>query len=145
MKGFASVLLPALAVASPILTDASTQREAAPLLSSVDAKVIPNSYMVVFKDHVSKNDASAHHKWVQSLHQEVEESRMELRKRSQFPLVDEIFEGLKHTFHIPGQILGYSGHFDDEVVEKVRSHPDVSASSQPAEHVLALKHGRAQR
>jgi hypothetical protein len=24
--------------------------------------------------------------------------------------------------------LGYSGHFDDEVIEKVRRHPDVSSS-----------------
>jgi len=125
MKGSTIALLPVLAAASPVLID-TIHKDTAPLLSSVDAKVIPNSYLVVFKDHISKSDADVHHKWVQSLHDDVEDTRLELRKRSQFPLVDDIFEGLKHTFHIPGQILGYSGHFDDEVIEKVRAHPDVA-------------------
>ena len=130
MKVLATALLPVLAAASPIVLE-STHNEAAPLIESANAKTIPNSYMVVFKDHVSSSDASAHHEWVQQIHTETEDYRTELRKRSQIPLVDDVFEGLKHTFHIPGELLGYSGHFDDEVVEQVRRHPDVSSSHVP--------------
>lgn len=126
MKGLLSVaLLPLLASASPILID-SIHNDAAPVLSASNAKVVPNSYIVVFKDHVSPDAAPAHHSWVQGLHTKSEDSKIELRKRSQVPFVDTLFEGLKHTYNIPGGLLGYSGHFDDDVVEQIRRHPDVS-------------------
>jgi len=66
--------------------------------------------------------------WVQDIHLESENQRTELRKRGQFPLTTDIFEGIKHTYNIAGDFLGYSGHFDDSVIEKVRRHPDVSSS-----------------
>lgn len=122
MKGLVvAQFLPLLAAASPVLID-TIHRESAPILSAENAKVVPDSYIVVFKDGVSHETASAHHEWVQDLHS----SRMELRKRSQFPFLDTVFEGLKHTYHIPGSLLGYSGHFDEDVIEEVRRHPDVS-------------------
>jgi len=123
---FAAGLLPVLAAASPVMID-TIHNGAAPILSSSNAKEIPDSYMVVFKDQVSHAAANRHHEWVQRLHLETEDARVELRKRSQYPLVDEVFEGLKHTFFIPGGLVGYSGRFDEEVVEQVRRHPDVSA------------------
>ena len=126
MKGlFGYTLLPLLAAASPVFID-TIHRESAPILSAENAEIVPNSYLVVFKDDVSHESASAHHEWVQELHLKTEDTRLDLRKRSQLPIVDEVFQGLKHTFHIPGSLLGYSGHFDDEVIERVRNHPDVS-------------------
>lgn len=124
-----AAVLPLLAAASPI-TDRAV--EAAPLLSSSNAKEIPNSYIVVFKDHVKHADAAEHHSWVQSLHSQGEDSRLELRKRSQFPVMDAVYDGLKHTYHIADSFLGYSGHFDDDVIEAVRRHPDVSTCLPPA-------------
>lgn len=119
-------LLPLLAAASPVLID-TIHNDAAPILSSVDAKVIPDSYVVVFKDHVTHAVAQDHHSWVQDLHFQTEGRKMELRKRSQFPILDGVFDGLKHTYHFPGSKLkGYSGHFDNDVIEEVRKHPDVS-------------------
>ena len=100
--------------------------EAAPILSSSTSKEIPNSYMIVFKDHVSHSNAVVHHEWVQSLHLENEHSKTELRKRSQLPMSTDIFGGLKHTYNIAGKFLGYAGHFDEDVIERVRRHPDVS-------------------
>ena len=126
MKGLVAALLPLLAAASPVFTDTSIHHDAAPLLSSTTAEEIPNSYVVVFKDHVTHSSACNHHSWVQDLHTKTEESRIELRKRSQIPLVDDIFGGLKHTYNIAGGLLGYSGHFDDAVIEEIRRHPDVS-------------------
>ena len=114
MKGFLALsVLPLLASASPIR-------------HLPNAKVIPDSYIVFFKDHVSSDSAAAHQSWVQELHlQSQQEDNLEQRKRSQIPFADSIFEGLKHAYSIPG-FLGYSGHFDGSVIEQIRQHPDVS-------------------
>ena len=124
MKGlFALSLLPLLASASPVLVD-TIHNEAAPVLSSTQSQEIPGSYIIVFKKDVSDASAAAHHDWVQSQHFEIESARSDLAKRSQFPFAS--FGGLKHTYNIPGSLLGYSGHFDEDVIERVRRHPDVS-------------------
>jgi cerevisin len=107
--------------------------DAAPILSSTEAKPIANQYMVVFKKHVKHEKTKDHHAWVQSIHTKSQDDRMELRKRSQFPVTTDIFDGLKHTYNIVGGMVGYSGHFDDETIEAIRNHPDVSqpCSSAP--------------
>ena len=140
MKGFYALsvaVLPLLASASPIVID-TIHTGAAPIHSSSNAKVIPGSYIVVFKDHVKHADAAAHHDWVQTLHLATEDSKVELRKRSQIPFTTEIYEGLRHTYDIAGSLLGYSGHFDEDVIEQVRRHPDVSPDCTNPEHVTVV-------
>ncbi|KAL9107792.1 MAG: hypothetical protein Q9187_008375 [Circinaria calcarea] len=123
MKGLLAVsLLPLLACASPIFVD-TIHNEAAPILSSSDSKEVPDSYIVIFKKDVTQTSAAAHHDWVQDLHFETENTKTELRKRSQIPMMDT-FGGLRHTYNIAGSLLGYSGHFDEDVIERVRRHPD---------------------
>lgn len=132
MKGLFSIsVLPLLAVASPIIID-TIHNDAAPLLSSSNAEPIPNSYVVVFKKHVTETAASNHHTWVQDAHFSSQNTKTELRKRDQFPFQDTVFEGLRHTYNIGGSLLGYSGHFDDDVIEQVRRHPDVSCQPLPS-------------
>lgn len=129
MRGLISFsLLPLLASAAPTFNTETIHGEAAPVISATNAVEVPDSYIVVFKKHVSEKTASEHHDWVQSVHSEGETQRTELRKRGQFPITSDIFEGLKHTYKIGSDFLGYSGHFDDSVIEKVRNHPDVSLS-----------------
>ena len=124
MKGFFALsLLPLLASASPVFVD-SIHNEAAPVLSSSTSLEIPDSYIVVFKKDVSHASACAHHDWVHEQHLEVEKTKRDLAKRSQLSLSS--FNGLKHTYNIAGSLLGYSGHFDEDVIERVRRHPDVS-------------------
>lgn len=118
-------LLSAAVTASPLFRTGTIHNEAAPILSSTSAQPIEDSYIVVFKDHVNHRDAAAHHGWVQNLHEASESSRAELRKRSQLPLLDSAFAGLKHTYNVAGSLLGYSGHFDEDVIEEIRRHPDV--------------------
>ena len=125
MKGVLGLALAAAASASPTFWDWSKD-EPAPIVSAQNAEVIPDSYMIMFKDHVTQNLAAAHHGWVQDLHINTQQRKTELKKRSQTPIVDEMFQGLKHTYNIAGQLLGYSGHFDEEVIEQIRRHPDVS-------------------
>ena len=130
MKGsLALSLLPLLASASPVLVD-SIHNEAAPILSSTQSQDIPDSYIVVFKDGLSHSSASAHHEWVQDQHLQVETSKRDLLKRSQMPFTT--FGGLKHTYNVAGGLLGYSGHFDESVIEQVRRHPDVSKTPDPS-------------
>jgi cerevisin len=125
MKGFLSLtLLPLLAAATPVSVG-SIHNDAAPILSSSNAEDIPDSYIVVFKKHVNQKSASAHHSWVQDIHT-AQNGRMELKKRSLFDFDFEAFMGLKHTFHIAGELTGYAGHFHEDVIEQVRRHPDVS-------------------
>lgn len=125
MKGFLSLtVLPLLAVASPVSVG-SIHNEAAPLLSSMTSQEIPDSYIVVFKKHVDESSASAHQSWLQEVHT-AHTGRMELKKRSLFGFDFEAFTGLKHTFQIDGSLIGYAGHFHEDVIEQIRRHPDVS-------------------
>ncbi|KAK5134206.1 hypothetical protein LTR08_006866 [Meristemomyces frigidus] len=125
MKGILSLTLATLASASPVFLDSSIHKDAAPILSSANAKEIADNYIVVFKKHVSDKHAADHHSWVQDTHSKMQTAKTELRKRSQTPLTDSIFGGLKHTYNIGGSLLGYSGHFDEDVIEQIRRHPDV--------------------
>lgn len=130
MKGLLSLsVLPLLAAASPLIVD-SIHNDAAPILSATNAQEIPDSYIVVFKKHVTGDKATAHHSWVQDVHFQSQTVRTELRKRD-FPFEGTLFGGLKHTYNIAGGLLGYAGHFDDETIEQVRRHPDVSSYRYP--------------
>lgn len=119
-------LLPLLASSAPTFSTETIHEGSAPILSASNAETVPDSYIVVFKDHVDESAAALHHSWIQDIHLESENLRTELRKRSQFPIANDVFEGLKHTYNIAGSFLGYSGHFDDSTIEQVRNHPDVS-------------------
>jgi len=132
MKGFLSLtLLPLLAAASPVQVG-SIHNEAAPILSSMNAKDIPDSYIIVFKEHVDQSSASAHQSWLQEVHT-AHTGRMELKKRSVFDTDLEAFMGLKHTFHVAGSLMGYAGHFHEDVIEQIRRHPDVDYIEKDSE------------
>jgi cerevisin len=126
-----TISLAALASAAPSFTIGTVHHDAAPVISSANAEAVPDSYIVVFKKHVTEAKANDHHLWVKNTHTEAEFQRAELRKRSSFPATDSIFEGIKHTYNIAGGFLGYSGHFDEDIIEQVRRHPDVSDKLSP--------------
>jgi cerevisin len=127
MRGLIALALAATAVAAPSIS--TIHGDAAPILSSSNAEVIPNSYIIKFKKHVTQPSAAKHRSWIQQIHNSKEEERIELRKRGQIPLVDDVFRGLKHTYKVGEHFMGYSGHFDESVIEEVRRHPDVSYDS----------------
>ncbi|KAJ5958248.1 uncharacterized protein N7479_005398 [Penicillium vulpinum] len=132
MKGFISLtLLPLLAAASPVAVG-SIHNDAAPILSSMTSQDIPDSYIIVFKKHVDSKSASAHQSWLQEMHT-AQAGRMELKKRSLFDYNYEAFMGLKHTFQIGDSLMGYAGHFHEDVIEQVRRHPDVEYIEKDSE------------
>ncbi|KAK7408512.1 proteinase B [Neonectria punicea] len=98
--------------------------KSAPILSSIEAESIPDSYIIKFKDHVDDSAASNHHNWILDIHTGGEQERLELRKRSQASNDFTSFSGLKHTFNI-GDFKGYAGHFHESIIEQVRNHPDI--------------------
>ncbi|KAJ5517934.1 hypothetical protein LT330_009927 [Penicillium expansum] len=132
MKGFLSLtVIPLLVAASPVSVG-SIHNEAAPILSSMTSRDIPDSYIIVFKKHVDESSASAHQTWVQEVHT-AHTGRMELKKRSLFDFDFEAFMGLKHTFQIAGSLTGYAGHFHEDVIEQIRRHPDVEYIEKDSE------------
>ena len=122
MKSVISLALAAVAASSPMVID-TIHNDAAPIHSSSYSEPIANNYMIVFKDHVTDAGAKAHQSWVQDIH-EKQMMKTELKKRGQTSLQEEIYQGLKHTYSMPG-LMGYSGHFDEDTIERVRRHPDV--------------------
>ncbi|KAK0252146.1 proteinase B [Friedmanniomyces endolithicus] len=138
MKGLLSLAVSLASVsASPVLLDSSIHRDAAPILSASNAQEIADNYIIKFKKHVTEKHAAIHHSWVQDIHLNVQTRKMDLRKRSQTPIMDDIFSGLKHTYNIAGSLLGYSGHFDEDVIEQIRRHPDVELIERDQEvHTL---------
>ncbi|KKK11931.1 hypothetical protein P175DRAFT_0425782 [Aspergillus ochraceoroseus IBT 24754] len=139
MKGVLGLsLLPLLAAASPVVVG-SIHNGAAPILSSTNAKEIPDSYIIVFKKHVDVESAVAHQSWVQEIHGQQNE-RSELKKRFlglEFGFSDELYAGLKDTFNIAGSLMGYSGHFHEDTIEEIRNHPDVQYIERDSEvHTL---------
>lgn len=140
MKGFLGLTLASLASASPVLLDSTVGQDAAPVYTAENAKTIQDNYIVVFKKHVTEKHAADHHSWVQDIHLNTQDAKTELRKRSQTPMVDDIFGGLKHTYNIAGSLLGYSGHFDEDVLEQIRRHPDVSDSQTSGLQASSIHH-----
>ncbi|CAK4031083.1 Alkaline protease 2 [Lecanosticta acicola] len=137
MKSVLGLALPLLASASPLLKEQSIHADVAPVVSSSNAKEIPDSYIIKFKKHVTTTLAAEHHDWVQDLHLNTQSRKVELKKRSQTPMMDDVFLGLKHTYNIAGSMLGYSGHFDEDVIEEIRRNPDVELIEKDQEvHAL---------
>lgn len=137
MRGVAALSFAACAAAAvvPSFSTGTIHDGVAPILSSSNADAIPNRYIIKFKKHVTDSHAADHHTWLNSVHSASQESReLELRKRGQFPLVDTVFEGLKHTYKIGGAFTGYAGHFDDATIEEIRRHPDVSPTPSCSVH-----------
>ncbi|OAA32918.1 vacuolar subtilisin-like protease [Moelleriella libera RCEF 2490] len=122
------IALSVAAVAQAAISTETIHKGSAPVLSSVDADVIPDSYIIKFKDHVDEAGAIKHHVWIQGIHttreEESEEDRLELRKRSLGSSIVDAFTGMKHIYNIDG-FKGYSGHFHESVIEQVRNHADV--------------------
>ena len=130
MRSFAALSLAAVAQAASFSTE-TIHGNSAPILSSVDADSIPDSYIIKFKDHVDTSAVSDHQSWVQTIHDDGhkkdQDQYLELRKRGIVDdVVGKVFGGMKHTLNIGEGFKGYAGHFHPDVIERVRNHPDVS-------------------
>ena len=128
MRSLVALSLVAAAAATPSFRVGTIHDDAAPLLSASNAESVPNSYIIRFKNDVSPEVVTNHHSWIQKIHAQREDQKVELRKRGLGSFFDEALEGLKHTYQIGNGFLGYSGNFDDEVIEQIRMSKEVSFS-----------------
>lgn len=114
-----AVILVPLAQANPLSThpyDVTRERQAftmAPLIKEHHPHgSVNNSYIVMLKDDVAPERMTNHMNFVQAVHNE-------------HPLVseDEFARGLRHVYD--GHVKGYSGHFSEQVIERIRGMPEV--------------------
>lgn len=114
---FVSVILPVMAMFNGQINLQNTEDEVlsynpndiAPLYSSVDAKVVPDNYIIVFKNDINILNSSKHTTWLINLLQ---------NKNSE--------EKIKHVFDIESDFRGYAGKFSQETIEKIRGSEDVA-------------------
>ncbi|KAJ2637404.1 proteinase B, partial [Coemansia sp. RSA 1694] len=94
----------------------STVVSTAPLLASYDTEVIPDSYIVVFKDDVAPGNHAlqSHFAWLaNNIH--------EANARA------PAFKDANRINHIyKDAIVGYSGQFEPEILERIRHSSDVA-------------------
>jgi len=120
-----SVLIPR------VVSYLSTVNSSTPTKSSIQSHQLPDSYIVILKDNLSPTATNEHLSWVRNLHSIREELRLELRKRGQEP---QVFAGVKYTYTISGNPIGYSGHFDTGLIEEIRKSPEVNFIENDFEH-----------
>ncbi|KAK3816476.1 MAG: peptidase S8/S53 domain-containing protein [Benniella sp.] len=85
----------------------------APIISSMEADIVPDSYFVVFKDGVRAEEHSA---WVQDLH------KRDLHVNGVW---DSFNSGVKHVYDL-GNFQGVAGRFRPDVLEEIRKNPAVA-------------------
>lgn len=76
---------------------------------------IPDSYIVVLKDSISKEAFSTHQAWAKDLHSAAARKRDTAAKLS----------GFEHSYNF-GKLRGYSGSFDKQTIQEIASRTDVA-------------------
>ncbi|KAK3809168.1 MAG: serine protease 1 [Benniella sp.] len=89
----------------------------APVISSVEADVIPDSYFVVFKNGARVHEQAA---WVRDLHHRDVMANGPLSN----DLNDGEVSGVKHVYDMDA-FQGLAGRFSPDVLEEIRRNPDV--------------------
>ncbi|KAH3669490.1 hypothetical protein OGAPHI_001611 [Ogataea philodendri] len=99
-----------------------------PLVTSPVASqnIVPNSYIVVFKNGVSSDSVDFHMSWLQDIHaQALQAFESNPEEASTLGFTNESLN-LTQMFKISDFFSGYTGHFPESVVDLIRRHPDVA-------------------
>ncbi|CCH46175.1 putative secreted protein [Wickerhamomyces ciferrii] len=114
-----------------------SKEEAAPIISTqaLGRDVIPNRYIVVFKDGVKPEEIKFHQEWASITHLNAAQKLYQSNPTNQF-FLDSFKEaaselgGVIDGFHIEGSISGYFGHFLDDTIDLIRRNPHVAFVEQ---------------
>ncbi|KAG0359647.1 serine protease [Gamsiella multidivaricata] len=107
-----------LAASSAVAFPSFIQSERlAPVISSVEAEVVPDSYFVVFKDGVRAYDQAA---WVSDLHHQ----DLMMNGAWDDGFDESMINGVNHLYDM-GSFQGLAGRFRPEVLDEIRRNPDV--------------------
>ncbi|RUS22261.1 serine protease [Endogone sp. FLAS-F59071] len=107
----------AAAAAVPVLQTPDFGEGLAPLIDSVTAETVADSYIVVLKKDLPDTQLDSHRKWIRALHKD----SVVLKDL----LDSDIAAGIKHTYDTPS-LKGYSGRFSPRVLEKIRASEEVA-------------------
>jgi len=114
--------------------DLSNDQEAAQIISTESAgrNIIPNRYIIVFKDQVKGEEADFHKEWVKELHATHAKKAFESDPNHSFfsdvkaESISDSLGGLLDHFHIDGLLSGYYGYFLEDTIELIRRNPLVA-------------------
>ena len=113
------IILAGLFLSAVVAVPSLPKRERAtlaPLFTPPNAEVVPDQYIVVFKDQTPKEKISCHHNVVRDM---VKDERMEKRG-----FMAKLISGIRYTYDIK-DFKGYSGRFSDDVLNKIRESDEV--------------------
>jgi hypothetical protein len=96
-------------------------------INAISQPTTPKTYIVIVRDHLSSEIRDSHHRWLEQTisRYNVRGGSEQSRAQIPFELKDSQISGLKHTYNINEQLVGYSGHFDDGLIEEIRRNTDV--------------------
>lgn len=117
----ASALLVTSLVNAKPLSYQDPNNNIAPLYISPEAEMIANSYIVILKDDLKSHEIKEHATWISSLAQKSNDNF----KMSDWLNPHASMAGIEHVYDTPN-LKGYSGKFDDQVLEAIRQSDDVS-------------------
>lgn len=119
-----ALLVATLANAKP-LSYQDADNTMAPLYISPEAEAIANSYIVVLKDHLGASEIKKHASWINSIASV--NNKQNRHKINDWLSPHTAAAGIEHVYDTPN-LKGYSGKFDDYVLEAIRQSDDVSIS-----------------
>ncbi|KAI8379286.1 serine protease [Radiomyces spectabilis] len=114
-----ALMLAGYAVAVPMVLPSSfSEGNIAPLYVSDEAESLADSYIVVLKDHVNDSTMAQHTMWI---------NNMSVRTNSFVEWLNgnQDNHGVRHVYNTP-TLKGYSGKFDKEVLQQIRSSDEVA-------------------
>jgi hypothetical protein len=86
-------------------------------VASTEPVVIPNNYIVVFKEDTPHDKCDAHCAWASEIHsQKVYTDAEDVEK----------YHGIKHRYKLANGWSGYSGSFDDDMIKELEDTDEVS-------------------
>ncbi|KAJ2725464.1 proteinase B [Coemansia sp. Benny D115] len=116
LRSFSIVVVAVMATVVAGSPVRSTVVTTAPLLASYDAETIPDSYIVVFKDHVKpgKESLQNHFTWLTS---NINEANARAPAYKDANKVNHIYQDA---------LVGYAGQFEPEILERIRHSDEVA-------------------
>jgi hypothetical protein len=94
--------------------------------ASAEPTVIPNSYIVVFKENTPHDKCDAHCTWASEAHRQKVYTAEEC----------ECYQGVKCQYRLPTGWAGYAGSFDDDLIKEIEATDEVSCNWMLSRGVL---------
>ncbi|EFR04333.1 proteinase R [Nannizzia gypsea CBS 118893] len=106
--GFITKAIPLALAAASVINGAEI------LETRAGVQTLADKYIVVMNDGMTDKDFDSHRSWVNRTH------RRRLVRRGA-----KAMTGMKHTYRFPTGMKGYSGHFDEQMINEIAKRADV--------------------